>query len=246
MKKISGVYCITNKVNGKKYIGQSVDVYERWVHHMSCLRGNYHVNRHLQRAYDKYGDSVFHFKLLKSCKPEYMDRFEKLYIRQYNTLDRNCGYNLDYGGNEYKTHSEETKKKISESVSKNHQYKGKHLSEEHREKISDAHKGKVFSEEHRKNISKHRKEYWSNPKNHKYGSECHTAIYTLWDCGSVHYGKHEMFRDGREPNPVKCFSLKYKAKYVPIGGFIDFYTPELLNQIIEMEKYNGSKKEKDS
>lgn len=241
MSKISGIYSITNKINGKKYFGQTiVDVYSRRTHHKCCLKGNYHNNHHLQRAFNEYGEENFEFQLIKACKPKYLDRFEKLYIRVYKTDDRNYGYNLDSGGNFYKRHSEETKRKISESVSKNHQYKGKHLSKEHRKKISDAHKGKVFSEEHRKNISKHRKEYWSDPKNHKYGSDCHTAIYTLWDCGSVNYVKTEMLRNGREPNPVKCFSLKYKAKYIPIGGFIDFYTPELLNQIIEMEEKNGS------
>lgn len=241
MGKITGIYCIINKTNGKKYFGQSnVDIKQRKIHHKACLRGKYHNNHHLQRAFDEYGEENFEFQLVKACKPKYLDRFEKLYIRTHKSDNKDYGYNLDSGGNFYKKHSDETKRKISESVSKNHQYKGKHLSKEHRKKISNTHKGKVFSEEHRKNISKHRKEYWSNPKNHKYGSECHTAIYTLWDCGHVHYSKSSMFEDGRKPNPCKCFGLKYKAKYIPIGGFIEFHTPELLNQIIEMEENNGS------
>ena len=241
MSKISGIYSITNKINGKKYFGQTiVDVYDRRTHHKCCLKGNYHNNHHLQRAFNEYGEENFEFQLIKACKPKYLDRFEKLYIRVHKTDDRNYGYNLDSGGNFYKRHSEETKRKISESVSKNHHLRGKHHSEETKRKMSESHKGYVKSKKHCNNLSKSLRKYYSNEQNKKYGSESHTAIYTLWNCGHVHYSKTSMFEDGREPNPCKCFSLKYKAKRIPIGGFIEFHTPELLNQIIEMEKKNGS------
>lgn len=243
MKKIIGIYSITNLKNNKKYIGQSINVYERWIHHKITLKGNYHSNRYLQRAYNNSSENNFEFQLLKVCKPKYLDRFEKLYIRIYNTNNRKYGYNLDSGGNEFKKHSIETKKKISKTVRKNHPLRGKHLSKETRRKMSESHKGHIKSKKHCNNLSKSLKKYYSNIDNRKFGADSHSSIYTLWDTGNVHYSKTSMFEDGRTPNPCKCFSLKFNAKYVPIGGFIDFYTPELLNQIIRNEIY-GSEKEK--
>jgi len=36
--KIAGIYCITNKINGKQYIGSSIDLNARWKKHLSSLR----------------------------------------------------------------------------------------------------------------------------------------------------------------------------------------------------------------
>lgn len=46
-KVISGIYVITNMTNNKKYVGQAGDIYWRWKHHKSDLRGNRHHNKHL-------------------------------------------------------------------------------------------------------------------------------------------------------------------------------------------------------
>ena len=42
--KKSGIYCIENIVNHKKYIGQSIDVEERWKKHVSELKHGRHHN----------------------------------------------------------------------------------------------------------------------------------------------------------------------------------------------------------
>ena len=44
-----GIYKIENKVNGKVYIGQSIDINTRWYNHRKELNGNRHHNEHLQR-----------------------------------------------------------------------------------------------------------------------------------------------------------------------------------------------------
>ena len=63
--KISGIYKIVNKVNGKYYIGSSANIYGiphgRWYQHKMHLRGNWHYNNHLQSAWKKYGESSFDF-----------------------------------------------------------------------------------------------------------------------------------------------------------------------------------------
>ena len=50
-----GIYKLTNLSNGKIYIGQSVNVEDRIYKHKMALKGNYHKNDHLQKAWNKYG-----------------------------------------------------------------------------------------------------------------------------------------------------------------------------------------------
>ena len=60
-----GVYKITNLVNGKVYIGSSVNIKSRKWKHFYSLSHNKHQNQHLQRAYNKYGKENFSFEILK-------------------------------------------------------------------------------------------------------------------------------------------------------------------------------------
>lgn len=90
-----GIYCIRNKINNNKYIGQSVNIEKRFETHKYFLNKNSHHNQHLQRAWNKYGKHNFEFSILKRCKHQYLDRFEKLYIRQHNSIEN--GYNIIYG-----------------------------------------------------------------------------------------------------------------------------------------------------
>ena len=58
------------------------------------------------------------------------------------------------------------------------------------------------------------------------------AKYGLWDLKIIQYHKGVMNNNNREPNPTKCFYLKYNAKTINIGGFIDFITPTIINDLI--------------
>jgi len=108
-----GIYKLTNLSNGKIYIGQSVNVEDSIYKHKMALKGNYHKNDHLQKAWNKYGKNSFKFELIKSCKTRYLDRFEKLYIRIYNSMNVGYGYNNENGGNLNKTLAPQTIEKMS-------------------------------------------------------------------------------------------------------------------------------------
>ena len=58
------IYQIKNLVNGKLYIGQTINYKSRKEKHLSLLRRNDHHNPYLQKAYNKYGEDAFEFSIL--------------------------------------------------------------------------------------------------------------------------------------------------------------------------------------
>lgn len=108
------IYIVQNKINNKKYIGQSQqkDINSRWNSHKNLKHKT--VGQILLNAYKKYGIDNFTYKIICICFDEDTNKYEKEYIKMYNTLYPN-GYNLLEGGNNYK-HNEYTKKIISEKL----------------------------------------------------------------------------------------------------------------------------------
>lgn len=130
---ICGVYEIINKINGKKYIGQSINVLTRWKDHIHALNRGDSSCRLLQRAWHKYGADNFVFNILEECAEDQLDSVEIKYIQQFDTVKN--GYNIESGGNVQKHLSEETKEKLRQS------HLGKVQSEETRHKRSEAMRG---------------------------------------------------------------------------------------------------------
>ena len=139
------IYTITNKIDNKTYVGQTVrDLEARWKDHLK-KRSNC---RYLHSALKKYGIDNFVFKLVCITFDNQLDDMEIKYIEKYNCLVPN-GYNLRLGGNSGR-HNAETKQKISETLKKNFAnglvhskpQLGKPHSEITKKKLSDAHKGK--------------------------------------------------------------------------------------------------------
>lgn len=140
------IYKITNKINGKVYIGQTIkSLDERIKGHLSKV--NQGSTTHIHNAIRKYGWDNFQVEIIDTaqCQDE-LDMLEKYYIKQYDSV--NSGYNLSFGGddncmNSYKVKEKhdfvmrtpEVRAKISASMKK---YKEEHgVSDEHRKHVSE-------------------------------------------------------------------------------------------------------------
>jgi group I intron endonuclease len=134
------IYCLTSP-SGKKYIGQAVKhlkngkkwgYINRWKDH---IRDSKYKNycRLLNNAINKYGYENFKVELIKECTIDELNKYEKQYILEYNTLSPN-GYNLTDGGdNCIQTAETQMLKKIS-MIGKN---KGKIYPKRCRKRIED-------------------------------------------------------------------------------------------------------------
>ncbi len=84
------IYCYTNKINGKKYIGQTINPEQRKRNHKHEAL-NYKTDYYFHRAIRKHGLENFEYKVLEENIENLSDR-EEYYIKEYNTLWPN-GYN---------------------------------------------------------------------------------------------------------------------------------------------------------
>lgn len=171
MDKCYGIiYKAINKINGKIYIGQTVQSLDKRISQHINNALNNQDNMYFHKAIRKYGKESFIWEIITQCNSrEELNKAEIGVIKKYDVFGD--GYNLNYGGEGNagfertkesrrkmseshigKTHSEETKQKIRESTkgNKSHMYGkygkdnpsfGKTRSEETKKKISEAEKG---------------------------------------------------------------------------------------------------------
>ena len=87
--KAKGIYGIRNIINNKIYVGKTqVSFGDRWDDHKSKLRNNYHDNLHLQRSWNKYGESAFEFLIIEQINSNDNDIFnqrEIFWIQYYKS-----------------------------------------------------------------------------------------------------------------------------------------------------------------
>lgn len=140
------IYLRTNLVNGKQYVGQTIDFKQREHEWKSVKRYSGGI---IDKARKKYGVDNFETKILKECSTiDELDYWEIYYIKELNTKTPN-GYNLTDGGEGFKglEFTEEHKRNISKAI------KGRKFTEEHRQHISQAKKGIKVSEETKRRLS---------------------------------------------------------------------------------------------
>lgn len=130
------VYKITNKIDGKCYIGKTIRTLEQRI---KChIRSSKTSKLMFHTALNKYGIDNFKYTILEICMSiKEMNEKEIWYIKHFNSFGEN-GYNLTFGGDG------------------NNYYKGKKFTEEHKKKLSESNKGKhnhIVSDLTRKKLS---------------------------------------------------------------------------------------------
>lgn len=147
MDRRSGVYAITNAVNGKRYIGSAVNFHARWGKHLSQFRRGVHHNVRLQRAWSKYGKEAFRLDVLIVCAREHAVMYEQIAMDalkpEYN-LSPTAGSLLGI------KHGDEFRRKVGDLK------RGRKVSDETRARLSAAFMGKKgfkHSEQSKKNMA---------------------------------------------------------------------------------------------
>lgn len=242
---IYSVYCHTNTINGKQYVGITKRVpKKRWGYN-----GARYNDQPFGRAIEKYGwDNFTHEILTTGLTKAQAEEEEQRLIKELNTLVPN-GYNLTIGGNLGTEFSEETRAKLRASRL------GKKASQSTREKISAIHKGKIVSEETRRKLSEARKglkeseewrrkigesskgRTWTDSQREKYmasrvyakGGDCKTAIrvnqYTKDGTFVATYGSITEAQKAIGGNNHKIASC-CKGKVKSVGGYVWKYADE--------------------
>ena len=147
----SGIYQIQSAFKPWRcYVGSAKNISKRWKEHLYRLRKGNHHSRHLQRHYNKYGESDLQFSVLERCTVEMLLEIETKHIS--STSPYFNGNRISATQEGFK-HSDESRKKISLAKKGNKFWVGKKHTDESKAKMRVAKLGRKFSEETRRRLS---------------------------------------------------------------------------------------------
>jgi group I intron endonuclease len=195
------MYKITNQLNQKVYIGQTINPKYRWYQHRSYAGKENKNKQYIHRAMAKYGIENFQFEIIASCRtPEDANETENSLIKQYDSRNKEYGYNLAPGGGvgSGKDHPSYGKKQSLETIAKrvsklvgqkrtpeqianisrglNARDHDAIYTPEVRQKMSASHMGNKPSEEAVQKQSESLKKTWERRNNKRFATEdirCH-------------------------------------------------------------------------
>lgn len=214
-----GIYGYLDMTNGQViYVGKDSHIDKKKRHKAHFTKSRYNeqqINMVLQNNPERYMYVEF---ISGDFSQNKLDTFEKFFIKIFKK-NKECVLNFTEGGDGCCGYCppQEVRQKISQKLT------GRKLSQEHKKHISQSHIGKKLSHQHRNKLSYIKKENVNAQK------------YNLWDVQKVGYDKIKMIRNNRLPNPCKCFFLKYNAKRIKCGNFLEYISPLIIFNIINEE-----------
>ena len=110
-----GIYIIVNLQNGKRYIGSSINIYNRLHEHVHNLKNNKAHNQHFQNSWNKYGEECFIYSILEYCNKDIRFEREQFYI---DCLKPEYNLTLNVVANFGHSPSKSTRQKISDTLKK--------------------------------------------------------------------------------------------------------------------------------
>jgi len=237
------IYLITNKINNKQYIGQTIccDINKRWNDYHNLAQKQIGVR--FYNALNKYKPENFKFEIICICFDKDCNKYEEYYIKTMNTLVPN-GYNLRLGGKNGKQHPESIekrriantgKKRAEEHIcrgEKNSNF-GKILSDQQKQKISDSYTKErkklqsiVMKERHKNGyLNMDLKLFERNIEGLKKGSEKLRKKVNCYNLKNELINTYESLSEASRKTGAmhqaisKCCSGKYKS-YQTANGFI--------------------------
>lgn len=205
MSKNFCVYMHTNKINGKKYIGQTCQDFNKRCGHNGC---NYKRCLVFYNAIQKYGWDNFEHKILfDGLTSDEANEKETELIRFYKTQNRDFGYNVKKGGN-HGEFPEEIKEKIRQKKI------GQKLSEETKDKLRKSSTGRFHTQKEKDKISKALKEKYSKEEYHWSGKKHKEE--TKQKISASNKGKR--FSNEHRNNLSKALKGKFLGENNPLFG----------------------------
>lgn len=199
------IYSLTNRINGKRYIGQTTRSVEwRWRQHRKHMNS---VDFPIYHALRKYGVDNFDVEVLAAaCSVACLNHLEALFIAAYNSLVPH-GYNLDSGGKSNVAHPD-TLARMSAAK------KGRKFTEEHRAKIGAAFKGRTLSFEQRARLSGGRRGREVSVEEYQqiYAAK-HSRKGRRTHCRQGHLLPEDRFELSRNHHRCRTCMLEYQRNY---------------------------------
>lgn len=139
---VPGIYGIFRVSTEDCYVGQSVNIRNRWHTHRQDFKANRHASKFMQRIFNKHGEQVFEFRVLEVCAIRDLTAREEHWMKRLRPKYNACpaaGSCIGF------KHSEETREKLRRKMIGNKHAAGKSRSDEAKERQRQMMLGNKFA-----------------------------------------------------------------------------------------------------